>query len=134
MKKGNRRARTSRPRRDGLDHTPKTPVARMKLPHRRLEVFGIEVRPQALRKDKFRVSALPQHEVAQSLLAAGANQQIELGDRLRLGAVGAKQAPKLQRCGFFTLRQSSCRSNYCLAARVVNRQAEVQSRPLPRRS
>ena len=41
--------------------------------------------------------------------------------------------PKFERRGFFTFRQRSRRANYCLAGRVVNRQAEVQSHPLPRR-
>ena len=43
----------------------------------------VEIRPQGFREIQLRVRALPQQEVAQALLAAGANQEIHLGRRRR---------------------------------------------------
>src|SRR5438132_590538 len=46
---------------------------------RLLEIGAPEIRPQRLGEDEFGVSALPQQEIADALLAAGANQKVGIG-------------------------------------------------------
>src|ERR1700722_5545958 len=43
----------------------------------------VEIRPQAIREVQLRVGAFPEQEVAQALLAAGADQKVDLAGRMR---------------------------------------------------
>jgi hypothetical protein len=71
----------------------------------RLEVGSVKVRPHPVREDEFRVGALPQHEVAQTLFAAGANQKVKVGDRRPVVIDPGEQVRKLYWRGFLALAQ-----------------------------
>src|SRR5712672_3441585 len=47
--------------------------------NRLLEIGAPETRPQRLSEDEFGISALPQQEIADALLAAGADQEVGIG-------------------------------------------------------
>src|SRR5216684_1646883 len=51
-------------------------VAAMEIPQRRLEIALGEIGPQRLGEDEFGVGRLPQQEIADPLLAAGANDEV----------------------------------------------------------
>src|ERR1051325_3488577 len=56
---------------------PPLPAA---IPHERLvERLGVEVGPQPLGEEQLRIRKLPEQEIADALLAAGADEQIRLG-------------------------------------------------------
>ena len=78
---------------DALLNAPETAMAGMEFTDCRREVGGVKVRPPAIRKDQFCVGALPEHEVAQALFAAGADQQIELGNRRGGSRIERRAAP-----------------------------------------
>ena len=48
------------------------------------KVFAGKVRPEDGSEIELGVGAFPQHKIAEPLLAAGANQQIDLGNRFAL--------------------------------------------------
>src|ERR1700757_774415 len=56
------------------------PVAAMISPDGGPEARPLEAGPQAIEKDQLRIGALPEQEVADALLAAGADQEIGVGD------------------------------------------------------
>src|SRR5262245_56970657 len=68
---------------------------------RLVERHGIEVRPEALGEEQLGVSKLPEQEVADALLAPGANEQVRLG-RIRHRKIRRKVLfcdPSLDRTG-----------------------------------
>src|SRR6266404_3925815 len=72
------------------DNCAKAPLALSIRLERVLEGLLVEVRPQAVGEVQLGVRALPQQEVAQAPLAAGANQQIHLGRR-RQGMIDVRE-------------------------------------------
>src|SRR5574341_321137 len=56
------------------------PLAPAKLGHGVFQVLPVEVRPQLRCEVQLRVGGLPKQKVAQALLAAGADQQVDLRD------------------------------------------------------
>src|SRR5205807_1823893 len=63
----------------------KTSLASRVLPERLCELRGVEIGPQAVEKEQLRVGALPEQEVTQTPLAAGPDEQIDLGGhRIRM--------------------------------------------------
>src|SRR3989338_9652713 len=58
---------------------PETPLALAEVLERRLELGHGKVRPQGRREVKLGVGALPQEEVAQAQLAAGADEEVNVG-------------------------------------------------------
>src|SRR6266699_916208 len=63
----------------------KTSLASRVLPERLCELRRVEIGPQAVEKEQLRVGALPEQEVTQTLLAAGPDEQIDLGGhRIRM--------------------------------------------------
>src|SRR5476651_1716638 len=56
------------------------PLAFAELGDRLLEMLLAEIRPQGVDEHEFGVGALPEKEIADALLAAGANEQIRIGD------------------------------------------------------
>ncbi len=80
------------------------------------EVGGFEVGPHAGSKDQLRVGGLPQQEVAEPLLAAGSNQQVDFGaETLRYGLTGGRGA-------------ATDRVQNRIAAGVVDGQPQIQDR------
>src|ERR1700731_2979660 len=63
----------------GRDNSAKAPLPLPILLERVLEGLVVEIRPQAVDEIKLGVRALPQQEVAQALLATGADEEIHLG-------------------------------------------------------
>ena len=97
----------SRSGRDSLRNAPETAMTGTELADCGLKVGGFKVRPHPVREDEFRVSALPQHEVAQAMLTAGANQKVKIGDRRPVVIDPGEQARKLGRRGCFGVAQGS---------------------------
>src|SRR4051812_34797315 len=56
------------------------PLAFAELGDRLLEMFLPEIRPQGVDEHQFGVGALPEQKIADALLAAGADEQIGIGD------------------------------------------------------
>src|SRR5579885_621501 len=81
---------------------------------RLFEVAAPEIRPQRLGEDELGIGALPQQEIADALLAAGADQQVRVGqiggeqvagdrrlvDLLRGDLPGRRGLRVLSRCAF----------------------------------
>src|SRR5215472_884001 len=98
----------------------------MKFAHSRLQVCGAKIGPHPLGKHKFGVGALPQQEVAQSLLSAGSDQQIDFRDRAGLAvgfAEGEGECITVKRRG--RLKQVRG-SNDRVASGIIDRDSEVQ--------
>ena len=66
--------RSLRSGRDGLlDEAAEAALTGCQVAERRPDVVGAEIRPHAVDEKEFRVSAFPQHEVAEAFFAAGAD-------------------------------------------------------------
>ena len=76
-----------------LFNQPETPVAPRILLHRPVEIRLREIGPQHLGEPQFGVGGLPQEEIAQPLLAAGADHQIGIGPRGRVERRGESLLP-----------------------------------------
>ena len=50
---------------------------------RQIQILALEVRPQGIAEIKLAVGALPQQEIAQPQLAAGADDQLRIGNARR---------------------------------------------------
>ena len=58
--------------------------ARLELADRLLQHFLVEVRPVGVKEDELRIGELPEQEIRQAHLAAGADQQIRIGNAVRV--------------------------------------------------
>src|SRR5690606_31752497 len=63
--------------------------------HRVAKLRLAELRPHALEEAELRVRALPEQEVAQPVLATGADQQIDIAGRPRIAVRRAEQRREL---------------------------------------
>src|SRR5215471_13413961 len=98
----------------------------MKFAHSRLQVCGAKIGPHPLGKHKFGVGALPQQEVAQSLLSAGSDQQIDFRGRAGLAvgfAEGEGERITVKRLG--RLKQVRG-ANDRVASGIIDSDSEVQ--------
>src|SRR5271170_2522432 len=77
------RCRSSRPTGASVADAAITPLAPAKLGDRLFQVFLAEIRPQRVDEHQLGVGTLPQHEIADALLAAGADQQVGIGHARR---------------------------------------------------
>src|SRR5688572_24861762 len=57
-----------------------TPLARGKRFQRRLQVRNLEIRPQDVADVNFGVREIPQQEIADAVIAAGADEQVRIGN------------------------------------------------------
>src|SRR3954468_17946187 len=62
-----------------LRNTPKAALSRVVLRNRVFQIGASEIRPHSLGEQQLGVGALPRKEIAQPLLAAGPNQQVDIG-------------------------------------------------------
>ena len=60
-----------------------TAVTVLEINDRQIQILALEVRPQGIAEIKLAVGALPQQEIAQPQLAAGADDQLRVGDARR---------------------------------------------------
>src|SRR6266700_827499 len=92
-----------------LAGAPEAALALLVPSDRRVELLGVEVRPQRRGEVKFGIGKLPKQEIADSLLAAGANEQIRLGrvvERQVRGELVLGISPGRQRAAAHQLQQS----------------------------
>src|SRR5205823_1824579 len=80
------------------------------------------------REDDLRVGALPEQEVAQPLLAAGADQQVDLRRALARGALAEDASQRLPRARL-PGPQAQRRPRDRLTRRVVERDPQVEPPP-----
>src|SRR5580704_7976605 len=73
------RCRSSRPTGASAADAAITPLAPAELGDRLFQVLLAEIRPQRVDEHQLGVGTLPQHEIADALLAAGADQQVGVG-------------------------------------------------------
>src|SRR5215469_16589124 len=83
-----RTRRRSDPPLTGANRRPIAPLAPTIIGDCLLQIVTAEIGPQRLGEDELGIGALPQQEVADALLAAGADQQIGIGD------VGGEEMPR----------------------------------------
>jgi hypothetical protein len=57
-------------------HGAKSPLSKVKLIERRVQVGGVKIGPHALQENEFGIRALPQQKIGEAFFAAGANEQI----------------------------------------------------------
>src|SRR5881398_2441674 len=67
--------------RDLRRHSAKATVARLEHAQRHAQLVLTELWPHRLREVQLGVCALPEHEIAQPLLAARTNEQVDIADR-----------------------------------------------------
>src|SRR5206468_8558311 len=89
-----RRRRSGRRGRGGFSYgllaeAAEAPLAAAEILQRASEIGAVEVGPHLRGEDELGVGALPQQEVRESLLAAGADQQVDVGQQLAVRDGGA---------------------------------------------
>ena len=90
----------------------------VKFRNARTQILDRKIRPHPRREYHLRVRAFPQQKIAQPLLAAGADQQIDIGSRFR-----ATSPPWSLRSDCANARAAS---SIAFARRIVDRQSQVQ--------
>src|SRR5712692_6931206 len=63
----------------GIRDAAEASLASAKLCNRQVKILGAEFRPHARSEDQLGVGALPKEKIAESLFAAGADEQIHIG-------------------------------------------------------
>src|SRR5512134_458919 len=79
----------------GLVDPAEAPGPLLEVPDRLVEVLAVEVRPENRREVQLRVRGLPQQEVAEALLAAGADDQVGVGHVGVVQAAADRLGPQL---------------------------------------
>jgi len=96
--------------------------------NRVLEIGGREVRPAAVGKIELGVGALPQQEVAQTLLAAGADQEIDIPALTRPVVHVAHGASEIFASDLSDIPQSIQCPHHRVAGGIVDRDPEIEPR------
>ena len=98
----------------------------MKLAYGDGEVVGVEVRPHPVGEVELGIGALPQQEIGQALLAAGADEQIDVA---ALSSPAHRLTSWLNRSRVISVRLSKAAAGAQdrVARRVVERDAQVQA-------
>src|SRR5580765_2727403 len=85
----------------------------------RFQVLACELGPHARRENQLRIGAFPQQEIAQALLAAGADHQIHVGS--------LTEEPRETLTRQVDLRvQARYGPQDSVASRIINRDAQVE--------
>src|SRR3546814_9060659 len=78
----------SLPRSDRTDGGAIASITTVKFPNRGRQLLLVEIRPEHVQENEFSISELPEQEVADSLLSAGADQQVGIGYPSRREEIG----------------------------------------------
>jgi hypothetical protein len=123
-----RRPSASSRRWDGAEPT----LSGMKLLHRVLEVGGREVGPAPVREIKLGVSTLPEEEVAQTLFASGADEEVDIPHLARPVIHVAHRARKILSSYLSDATEPVHRPHHRVARRIINGNPEIEPRTVTR--
>ena len=106
------------------------PFAAVEIGERRAQIVGTEIGPERIDKAELRVSGFPQQEVRQSLFAAGADEQIDVGAGLA-GRRGEQLAESLAR-GRLRGEPTGRRVRDGIARGIIDGDPQIEAMPMRR--
>src|SRR5215470_2325000 len=108
-------------------HLTEAPLAARVLRERRIERRLIEVRPRTSGEVQLRVRALPQQEIAEPLLAAGTDEEVDLRHRRARVIHGRELREELLAIAGGRRGQASTDLEQAVLAGVIHRDAQMQT-------